>query len=64
MEGVGLLAMIFCAATLIASGVAQAQQTPGAAGYPAKPIKIVMPFPAGGPTDILGRLLGQKLTEA
>ena len=56
--------MIFCAATLIASGVAQAQQTSGAAGYPAKPIKIVMPFPAGGPTDILRRLLGQKLTEA
>lgn len=32
--------------------------------YPAKPLKMVMPFPAGGPTDILGRLLGQKLTEA
>lgn len=32
--------------------------------YPTKPVKMVMPFPAGGPTDILGRLLGQKLTEA
>jgi tripartite-type tricarboxylate transporter receptor subunit TctC len=48
---------------LLAGGAVQAQQGPGAAGYPAKPIKMVMPFPAGGPTDILGRLLGQKLTE-
>jgi tripartite-type tricarboxylate transporter receptor subunit TctC len=32
--------------------------------YPSKPLKMIMPFPAGGPTDILGRLVGQKLTEA
>jgi tripartite-type tricarboxylate transporter receptor subunit TctC len=32
--------------------------------YPSKPIKMIMSFPAGGPTDILGRLLGAKLTEA
>jgi tripartite-type tricarboxylate transporter receptor subunit TctC len=32
--------------------------------YPSKPVKMIMPYPAGGPTDILGRLLGQKLTEA
>ena len=32
--------------------------------YPAKPIRMVMSFPAGGPTDIVGRLIGQKLTEA
>ena len=32
--------------------------------YPAKPLKMIMSFPAGGPTDILGRLIGQKLTEA
>jgi tripartite-type tricarboxylate transporter receptor subunit TctC len=50
-------------AAFLAAGMAHAQQNP-AAGYPAKPIKMVMPFPAGGPTDILGRLLGQKLTEA
>ena len=31
--------------------------------YPAKPVRMVMPFPAGGPTDILGRLIGQRLTE-
>ena len=32
--------------------------------YPSKPIKMIMSFPAGGPTDILGRLLGARLTEA
>ena len=32
--------------------------------FPSKPIKIVVPFPAGGTSDVLARLVGQKLTEA
>jgi tripartite-type tricarboxylate transporter receptor subunit TctC len=32
--------------------------------YPNRPIKIVIPYPPGGPSDIVGRLLGQALTES
>ncbi|MEK7437465.1 MAG: tripartite tricarboxylate transporter substrate binding protein [Pseudomonadota bacterium] len=32
--------------------------------YPAKPIRLVVPYPAGGPLDIMARAIGQKLTEA
>ena len=35
-----------------------------AANFPDKPIKLVIPFPAGGTSDVLGRLVGDKLGQA
>jgi tripartite-type tricarboxylate transporter receptor subunit TctC len=34
-----------------------------AAPYPDKPIHLVVPYPAGGPVDVLARMLGQKLSD-
>ena len=30
--------------------------------YPTKPIKLIVPFGAGGPVDVMGRLVAQKLS--
>ncbi len=46
-----------------AGAAAAAVMLPAARGqsYPAKPIRMIIPFPPGGATDILGRVLAQKL---
>ncbi len=32
-------------------------------GYPVKPIRLIVPFPAGAASDVVGRMLGQKMSE-
>ena len=50
---------IFLGACALAAAVAAAPLC--AQSYPSKPVRFILPFPPGGPTDILGRIIGQKL---
>ena len=52
------------ASTIAALSLCTAVQAQAPAIYPAKPIRIVVPFPAGGTSDVLARMLGQKMTES
>jgi tripartite-type tricarboxylate transporter receptor subunit TctC len=49
-----LLLALLCALPLVAAAQA----------YPSKPIRFVVPYPAGGPLDTVARLLGQKVSES
>jgi len=49
--------MKWLVALLAAVSVAHAQES-----YPSKPVRFILPFPPGGPTDILGRLISERLS--
>lgn len=51
-------AALALSALAIAAGPASAQQ------YPDKPIKLIVPFPPGGATDVIGRVMAQRLSTA
>jgi tripartite-type tricarboxylate transporter receptor subunit TctC len=58
------LRWIKLSAGLLAGTLALAAALPAAAqDFPKGPVKIIVPFPPGGPTDTIGRLVGMKLQE-
>ena len=50
--------ILLCAAAILVSAAAAAQS------WPAKPVRFIVPFPPGGSTDVLGRILAVKLGES
>ena len=48
----------------VAAAVAIATQAWAQTAYPTKPIRILVPFAAGGSTDLLARGIGERLTSA
>ena len=53
-----------CLVTLLCTGALAQTTAPGAAkAYPVKPIRLIVPFPAGASSDLVGRMLAQKLAE-
>jgi tripartite-type tricarboxylate transporter receptor subunit TctC len=50
--------------TLACGGLALSALIAGAAEYPSRPVRFVVPYATGGTTDILARIIGPKLTQA
>ncbi len=61
------VAFVFAAAAVVLAvpimAVSPAQARPAGLVYPAKPVRLIIPFPAGGGADIFARLIGRRIQE-
>jgi tripartite-type tricarboxylate transporter receptor subunit TctC len=54
----GFVFLVVTMAVIATARPASAEET-----YPSRPIRLIVPFPPGGPTDVMGRLISQGLSD-
>ncbi len=64
MFDIGYLRARILPATVVSLAVAMTPLSADAQAYPGKPIRIIVPYPAGGAVDIVARIVGQPLSES
>jgi tripartite-type tricarboxylate transporter receptor subunit TctC len=64
MKTMVCLAAGWAALMLAAASHAQNAPSGAAASYPTRQVRVIVPYPAGGPTDVMARLVAQHLTES
>ena len=58
-----IMRVLLIALGLISVSAVQTWSQPSATDYPNRQVNLIVPFAPGGGTDILGRLIGQKLSD-
>src|SRR6478672_10371392 len=56
-----MLNRLFVLVLVLVASATQAATSAWGVDYPTRPVTIVVPYPAGGPTDLVGRILADRL---